>query len=154
MQAKVETRLERSLTRKQMLLDLAGRGAREFGDEFEAPRHFVRGEAGAAERGQLGVIRMPPIRREFLMPDRFGQVPASNSDKKEARRPAGLQPSSRSHYCCWGGLPFCCVPIDDVFPDGFCVPVADASCTKPFLRPSLNSASEIWPLPSTSTSLK
>lgn len=48
-----------------MLLYLTRRGARKLGDEFEAPGHIVRGEAGAAKRVQLGAARMPPIRRHL-----------------------------------------------------------------------------------------
>ena len=51
--------------RQQMLLDLAGRGAREFGDEIEAPRHLVGGEARAAEGGELGIVGPGAVRASW-----------------------------------------------------------------------------------------
>src|SRR5437868_7984998 len=50
---------------EQMLLDLAGGGAREFGDEVEAARHLVGGEPLAAEGVERGAVRPAAARREL-----------------------------------------------------------------------------------------
>jgi hypothetical protein len=89
-------------------------------------------------------VRMPPIRCEFSHAQSIR--PSARQQQPQKKKPGGGRAPtslSRRRYCCAGGLPFGCAPIGDVVPDGFCVPVADASCTKPFLQLSLNSASEI-----------